>query len=147
MYIVKVSKGHLKVKFRVIAFISLTVGDRVISSKFSTPRISKQHSLPNFQKIFKIAFISLTVGDRVISLKFSTPRVSKQYAMLTFGKFFKNGGHFEFLPKVPRREITSISLTIRDRVISLTFSTPRVSKQYAMLTFGKFLKNGGHFEF
>ena len=72
--------------------------------------------------------------DRANSAKFSTPRVSKQYAMLTFGKLFKNGGHFEFsyfLLKLAKHKIASISLTVRDRVISSKFSTPRVSKQYA----------------
>ena len=79
-------------------------------------------------------------GIRVISSKFSIPRISKQYALLTFGKYFKNGPHFEFLPKVAKHKIASISLTVRDRMISSKFSTPWASKQYAKFTFGKLKK-------
>ena len=100
--------------------ISLTVGDRAISSKFSTPRVSKKYTdnfWKNFQKwrpfwIFEFSpksaktqncSISLTVGDRAISSKFSTPRVfkelhydnflkkfSKMAAILNFRIFAKN---------------------------------------------------------
>ena len=35
------------------ACISFTVGDRAISSKFSTPRVSKQYTIPVFEKICK----------------------------------------------------------------------------------------------
>ena len=48
--------GHLeflpKMAKHKIAFISLTMRDRAISSKFSTHRVSKECSLANFQKIF-----------------------------------------------------------------------------------------------
>ena len=53
----------------------------------------------------------------------------------------KNGGHFEFsnfLPKMAKHEFPSISLTVRDRAISLKFSTRRVSEQ---CTLGNFQKN------
>ena len=93
-----------------------------------------------------IASISLTVRDRAISSKFSSLRVSNAYTIPTLGKFFKSGGHFEFLPKVAKHKIASISLTIRDRTISSKFPTPRVSKHYTISTFGKFFKNRGHFK-
>ena len=86
--------------------ISLTVRDRAISSKFSTPRVSEQCTLGNFQKHFpspKIAAILnvrifakngktqicfyLTVRDRAISSKFSTHRVSGQCTLCNFQKF------------------------------------------------------------
>ena len=37
---------------------------------------------------------------------------------------FKNGGPFEFLPKMQKHKFASISLTMRDRAISSEFSTP-----------------------
>ena len=90
------------------ASISLTVRDRVISSKFSTHRVSKKCNLCNFQKIVpspkmaailnfrilpkmakhKFASISLTVRDRAISSKFSTHRVSKECTVCNFQKIF-----------------------------------------------------------
>ena len=89
------------------ASISSTVGDRAISSKFLTPRISKDYTVPTFEEMFKngghfeffkffekvrkhkIASISLTIGDRAISSKFSTPRVSKKYTKPTLKKISK----------------------------------------------------------
>ena len=50
-----------------------------------------------------------------------------------------------FCQKVAKHKSASISLNVR--AISSKFSIPGVSKQYAMLTFGKFSKNGSHFEF
>ena len=100
------------------ASISLTVRDIMISSKFSTDRLSKACNLYNFQKNFpspkmaaflknflpkmakhKFASISLTVRDRAISSKFSTHRVSTECNLCNFQKKFplpKNGSHFEF---------------------------------------------------
>ena len=55
---------------------------------------------------------------------------------------------FEFLPKMAKRKIPSISLIVRDRAISLKFSAHRVSKE-GTLQFSKNFplpKNGGHFE-
>ena len=54
---------------------------------------------------------------------------------------------FKFLWKVAKHKIASISLALGDREILPKFLTPRVSKQYATLTFGRFFKNGGHFKF
>ena len=62
----------------------------------------------------------------------------------------KNGGHFEFLPKMAKHKSASISLTVRDRAISSKFSTHRVSKECSLANFQKNFplpKNGGHFEF
>ena len=56
----------------------------------------------------------------------------------------KNGGHFEFLPKMAKHKFSSISLTVRDRAISSKFSTHRRSEECNLCNFQK---NGGHFEF
>ena len=62
----------------------------------------------------------------------------------------KNGGHFEFLPKMEKHKFSSVSLTVRDRAILLKFSTHMVSKKS---TIGNFFKKFscpqkfGHFEF
>ena len=94
--------------------------------------------LPKMAK-HKIASISLTVRDRAISSKFFTHRVSKE-GTLQFSKNFplpKNGGHFEFLAKMSKHKIASISLTVRDRAISSQFSTHRVSNQGTLCNFQK----------
>ena len=62
--------------------------------------------------------------------KFLTHRVFKE-CTLQFSKNFalpKNGGYFEFLPKMAKHEFASISLTVRDRAISSQFLTHRVSE-------------------
>ena len=59
---------------------------------------------------------------------------------LQFSKYFplpKNGGHFEFLPKMAKHKFASISLTVRDRAISSKFSTHRVSKECNICNFQK----------
>ena len=48
---------------------------------------------------------------------------SKNFPLPTYG------GHFEFLPKMEKHKFASISLTVQNRVISLKFSTHRVSKK------------------
>ena len=45
----------------------------------------------------------------------------------------KNNGHFEFSPKMEKHKLAFVSLTVRDRGISLKFSTPRVSRVYWLL--------------
>ena len=101
----------------------------------------------------KIACISLTVRDRAISSKFSTHRVCKECTNTQFSKNFplpRNGGHFEFLPKMTKHKIACISLTVRDRAISSKFSTHRVCKEFTNTQFSKKFplpKNGGHFDF
>ena len=95
--------------------------------------------LPKMAK-HKFASISLTVRDRAISSKFSTHRVSKECTLCNFQKNFplpKNGGHFEFLPKMAKHKCASISLTVRDRAISSKFSTHRVSKECTLCNFQK----------
>ena len=60
--------------------------------------------------------------------------------LLQFSKNFplpKNGGLFEFLPKMAKHKIASISLTVRDRAISSKFSTHRVSKKCTLGNFQK----------
>ena len=60
--------------------------------------------------------------------------------LLQFSKNFplpKNGGLFEFLPKMAKHKIASISLTVRDRAISSKFSTHRVSKECSLANFQK----------
>ena len=44
---------------------------------------------------------------------------------------------FEFLPKMAKHKFASISLTVRDRVISSKFSTHRVSKECNLCNFPK----------
>ena len=89
-------------------YISKTMLDRAISTKFLTHRVSLQSSHANFQKknfsqkmaailnfrIFrkiakhKNAYISKTVLDRAISTKFLTHRVSLQSSHANFQKNF-----------------------------------------------------------
>ena len=101
------------------AYISKTVLDRAISTKFLTRRISLRSRFPNFQKNFvsskmaailnfeifakiekhKNAYISKTVLDRAISTKFLTRRNALQSSFPNLQKNFclaKNGSHFEF---------------------------------------------------
>ena len=49
----------------------------------------------------------------------------------------KNGGHFEFSPKMAKHKIACISLTVRDRAILSKFSTHRVSKECTNVNFQK----------
>ena len=86
------------------AYISKTVLDRAISTKFLTHRVSLQSSHANFQKNFdlpkmaailnfrifkhKNAYISKTMLDRAISTKFLTHRVSLQSSHANFQKNF-----------------------------------------------------------
>ena len=50
----------------------------------------------------------------------------------------KNGGLFEFLPKMQKQKFASVSLTVQDRAISLKFSTHRISKNVVLVIFKKF---------
>ena len=89
----------------------------------------------------KFASISLTMQDRAISSKFSTHRVSEQCTLGNFQKKFplpKKGGHFEFFPKMAKHKFAFISLTVRNRAISLKFSTHRVSEECTLANFQKF---------
>ena len=107
-----------------VAIISLTVRDRAISSKFSNHKVSEKYTLANFQKNFpltknvghfeftsfckkmekhKFATISLTVGERFCRI-FRPIGYLRNVLLAIFKKNFplpKNGGHFEFLPKIP----------------------------------------------
>ena len=126
------------------ASISLTVRDRTISSKFSTPvylnnvllAIFKKISPPQkwrtfwiFAKNGKTRFtsISLTVWDKAISSKFSTHRVSKECTLGNFQKKFPPSQKwrpfwiFKFLLKMEKHKFVSISLTMWDRVIWTDF--------------------------
>ena len=142
-----------------IASISLTVRDRAISSQFSTHRVSKEGTLWNFQKNFpspkivailyfwifgktQIVSISLTVRDRVISSQFSTHRISKEGTLWNFQKNFPSPKmvailYFWIFGKNGKTQIVSISLTVRDRVISSQFSTHRISKEGTLCNFQK----------
>ena len=133
------------------------------SKNFPLPKNGGHFEFSNFcQKMAKHKFtsISLTVRDRAISSKFSTHRVSEHCNFGNFQKNFplpKNGGHFEFSPKMAKHKFASISLTVRDRAISSKFSTHSVSnkcnlcnfqknfpspKMAAILNFRIFAKNG-----
>ena len=153
--------------------ISLTVQDRAISSKFSTHRVSKECSLANFKKNFPLPkngghfefsnfcqkwkntklLLSPKLCEIERFLRNIRPTEYLRNVLLQFSKNFplpKNGGLFEFLPKMAKHKIASISLTVQDRAISSKFSTHRVSKQCTLANFQKKFplpKNGGHFEF
>ena len=73
---------------------------------------------------------------RGISSKFSTRRVSDQ---CTLGNFQKISSSLllEFLPKMEKHKIASVSLTVRDIAISSKFSTHRVSKKCTLGNFQK----------
>ena len=49
----------------------------------------------------------------------------------------KNGGHFEFLAKMAKHKLASISLTVQDRAILSKSSTHRVSEQCTLGNFQK----------
>ena len=104
---------------------------------FPSPKMA---AILNFRIFAKNACISLTVRDRAISSKFLTHRVSQECTIGNFQKNFplpKNGGHFEFSPKMAKHKIACISLTVRDRAISSKFSTHRVSKECTNVNFQK----------
>ena len=106
------NSGHFEFSTKIAkhknAYISKTVLDRAISTKFLTHRVSLQSSHANFQKkifspkmaaflnfrIFrkiakhKNAYISKTVLDRAISTKFLTHRISLQSSHANFQKNF-----------------------------------------------------------
>ena len=97
--------------------------------------------LPKMAK-HKFVSISLTVRDRAISSKFSTHRVSKECTLCNFQKIFPSPKmaailNFRILPKMAKHKFASISLTVRDRVISSKFSTHRVSKECTLCNFQK----------
>ena len=90
----------------------------------------------------KFASISLTVRDRAISSKFSTTGYLNNVLLAIFKNFPlpKNGGHFVFLnfcQKMEKHKFATISLTMRDRAISLKFSTHRVSEKCTLGNFQK----------
>ena len=134
----------------------------MISSKFSTHRVSKECNLCNFPKIFpspkmaailnfrifakmakhKFASISLTVPDRAISSKFSTHRVSEHCTLGNFQKIFPSPKmaailNFRIFAKMAKHKFASISLTVPDRAISSKFSTHRVSEHCTLGNFQK----------
>ena len=148
--------------------------DRAISSKFSTHRVPKECNLCNFQKIFPSPKMAAILNFRIFAKNgkntnlllsplpcemerfrrnFSTHRIPKECNLCNFQKNFplpKNGGLFEFLPKMAKHKFASISLTVRDRAILSKFSTHRVPKECNLCKFPKNFplpKNGGHFEF
>ena len=79
--------------------------------------------------------------DRAISAKFLTLKVCIQDTLHSFEKNFplsKNGSHFEFLTKMVKLKIACISLTMRDRGISVKFLALRVYMQGTLLNSQKF---------
>ena len=113
------------------------------SKNFPLPKNGGHFEFSNFcqkRQKHKFASISLTVRNRAISSKFSTHRVSKECNLCNFQKKFplpKNGGHFEFSPKMAKHKFVFTSLTVRDRAISSKFSTHRVSKECTLCNFQK----------
>ena len=134
--------------------ISLTVGDRAISSKFSTPRVCRESTTPTFEKFFKngghFEFWSKKCKNTKMPLSpqpleierfrrnFPPPGYQRSPLHPLLTKFFKNGGHFEF---------SNFLKECKNCFYLSKFSTPRVFKEYTTPTFEKIFKNGGHFEF
>ena len=136
------------------AYISKTVLDRAISTKFLTRRVSLESSYRNFEKNFispkmaailnfrifrkiakhKNAYISKTLQDRAISTKFLTRRVSLQSSHANFQtKNFSQKMaailNFRIFRKIAKHKNAYISKTVLDRAISTKFLTHRVSLQ------------------
>ena len=111
-----------------------------IFKNFSSPQNGGHFEfLPKMEK-HKFASISLTVRDTAISSTFATHRVSNQCTLGNFQKKIslpKNGSHFEFLPKMEKHKFASVSLTMRDRAISLKFSIHRVCQETTFCNFQK----------
>ena len=116
-----------------IASLLLKIGDRAISSKFSTNRVLSNTLHRLLKKFLKMTaktgkrqncFYLLNHSRREISSKFSSTRMSKQYTILTFDKF-SNSGHFEFSNFCQKWRSTNLLLTILSK-----FLMYRVSKQY-----------------
>ena len=139
-------------KFQTQAYISKTLLDRAISTKFLARRVSLQGSHANFQtknfsqkmaailnfRIFrkiakhKNAYISKTVLDRAISTKFLTHRVSLQSSHANFQKKIflpKRAAILNFCAKIAKHKNANISKTVLHRAISMKFFIFRVSLQ------------------
>ena len=98
--------------------------------------------LPKMAK-HKFPSISLTVRDRAIRRNFQPTGYLRNVLFAIFKTFSPPQKWwpfwiFEFLVKMAKHKIDSISLTVRDRAISSKFSTHRVSKK---CTLGNFQKN------
>ena len=134
------------------AYISKTLLDRAILTKFLTRRVSLQSSHANFQKknfsqkmaailnflIFrkiakhKNAYISKTVLDRAISTTFLTHRVFLQSSHANFQKKFvlpKMAAILNFRAKIAKHKNANISKTVLHRAILTKFLIFRVSLQ------------------
>ena len=132
------------------ASISLTVRDRVISSKFSTHRVSNQCTIGHFQKHFTLPnngghfkFLNFCQKWKNTNLLLSSkPCEIEQFCrnFLPTGYLSKLLCNFQkkkiplppkmaailnFLPKIQKHKFASISLTMRDRAILLKFSIHR----------------------
>ena len=79
----------------------------------------------------------------MISLKFSAQRVSQQTTLWNSQKFLlssKMAAILNFRQKCKKHKFASISVTMRDRVISLKYLTPTVSQQLLLpILLGKLL--------
>ena len=144
------------------AYISKTVLDRAISTKFLTTGYICRVAMPIFKKIFsrqkwrpfwifeffakiakhKNAYISKTLLDRAISTKFLTHRVSLQssYANFQTKNFSQKMAailNFRIFRKIAKHKNAYISKTVLDRAISTKFLTHRVSLQSSHANFQK----------
>ena len=131
------------------AYISKTVLDRAISTKFLTHRVSLQSSHANFQKKFCLAkngghFEFSDFCAKIAKHKnanFQTKNFSQKMAAIL---------NFRIFRKITKHKNAYISKTVLDRAISTKFLTHRVSLQSSHANFQKkfcLAKNGGHFEF
>ena len=132
------------------AYISKTLLERAISTKFLTRKVSLLSSHANFQKHFvsskmaailncrifakiakhKNAYISKTLLDRAISTKFLTRKVSLLSSHANFQKKIFSPKmaailNFRISRKIAKHKNAYISKTVLDRAISTKFLTHR----------------------
>ena len=110
-------------------------------------KFSKMAAILNFRIFSKnvkmqIYAISLTVRDRAISSKFSIPGCLRNILspLLKKCKKWRPFWIFKFSPKMQKRKIYAISLTVRERAISSKFSIPGCLRNILSPLFKKFSK-------
>ena len=120
------------------ASISLTVRDRVISSKFSTHGVSKECTLGNFQIIFPSPKMAAILNFRIFAKNGKTQIFFYLLNRARYSDFVEI-----FDPLSNFCQFASISLTMRDRAILSKFSKnfPLPSPQ-VILNFRIFAQNG-----
>ena len=131
--------GHFKFSNFCQKWLSLTVRDRVISSKFSTYRVSKEYLLPceieRFRGNFRPTGYLRNVIFAIFKKIFPSPKMA---AILNFRIFAKNGKtqiSFYLLNRVTHRVSKECNLCNFQKI----FPSPKMA---AILNFRIFAKNG-----